>query len=129
NDAPFADYGVDSIVGVNLVRTINAELQIDLETVSLFEYSTVDELAGHILKNWGQEIAGQLAPVNGSSQESAHSATAAPAPAAVEIASAHRFIRTEPFADERNIFSAGEEDDAHSVSVEPIAIIGMSGRF
>ena len=60
DDAPFADYGVDSIIGVNLVRTISEALQIELDATSLFEYSTVDQLAEYILKNWGQHIAARL---------------------------------------------------------------------
>src|SRR5207244_5826895 len=47
-DAPLADYGVDSIIGVNLVRTLNEALNIELEPTKLFEYSTVDQLAQYI---------------------------------------------------------------------------------
>ena len=48
NDAPLAEYGVDSIIGVDLVRTINETLQIELETVGLFEHSTINALTQHI---------------------------------------------------------------------------------
>jgi acyl carrier protein len=35
HDAPVAEYGVDSIIGVDLIRTINETLQIELETMAL----------------------------------------------------------------------------------------------
>ena len=35
-DDSFSDYGVDSIIGVNLVQTINHALGIELQTISLF---------------------------------------------------------------------------------------------
>jgi len=43
-DIPVVDYGVDSIVGVNLVRTINEALDINLPLQAMFEQITVAEL-------------------------------------------------------------------------------------
>ncbi|HKO58210.1 MAG TPA: SDR family NAD(P)-dependent oxidoreductase, partial [Thermoanaerobaculia bacterium] len=110
NEAPFAEYGVDSIIGVNFVRSICETLQIELETTSLFEYSTVDDLAQYIDSKWGDQIAAQL----GSAQP-----VAVPAP--IEAAPpARRFVteqRPEPASDNR------------AVGFERIAVIGMSGRF
>jgi len=51
-DAPLAEYGVDSIIGVNLVRAINEALEIDLDPMKLFEYSTVDRLTEYIATLW-----------------------------------------------------------------------------
>jgi acyl carrier protein len=62
NDAPLPDYGVDSIVGVNLVRRIGEALQIPLEPSSLFEYHTVNQLTAHIAANWPDQIAAQVIP-------------------------------------------------------------------
>jgi amino acid adenylation domain-containing protein len=50
NDAPFAEFGVDSIIGVNLVRQISETLGIDLPLESLFEATNVSELAELIVK-------------------------------------------------------------------------------
>src|SRR5882724_4340599 len=71
-DASFADYGVDSIIGVNLVRTISEALQIELETTSLFDYSTVEQLTGHILQHWQSHIAARLAESQPAPQAPAH---------------------------------------------------------
>jgi acyl carrier protein len=57
HDTPLADYGVDSIVGVNLVRGISEALQIRMEPSSLFDHRTVDQLTNYILANWRQETA------------------------------------------------------------------------
>src|SRR5215475_967568 len=127
DDEPFADYGVDSIIGVNLVRTINQALQIELEATSLFEYSTVNQLTEYILKNWRQQIAGQLAQVQGISQKSRRSTDEAWSEA--DAPSERRFIRKDLFADARNRFSFERESDSGNTGAEPIAIIGMSGRF
>ncbi|MBW8688279.1 SDR family NAD(P)-dependent oxidoreductase [Chitinophaga rhizophila] len=56
SDRPFADYGLDSITGVSLVQKINKALAIDLQTTTLFDYSTVNELTGHIVETYGQQL-------------------------------------------------------------------------
>lgn len=43
-DIPVVDYGVDSIIGVNLVRTINEALNINLPLQAMFEQITSAEL-------------------------------------------------------------------------------------
>ncbi|HET8772333.1 MAG TPA: SDR family NAD(P)-dependent oxidoreductase, partial [Thermoanaerobaculia bacterium] len=73
HDTSLQDYGVDSIVGVNLVRRISETLQIPLEASSLFEYSTVDRLTGFILDNWQVQIAAQM-PRVAEPRQSGHSA-------------------------------------------------------
>ena len=126
DDEPFAEYGVDSIVGVNLVRAISEGLQIELETTSLFEFSTVDALAGHIHETWGAEIAAR----QGAKEEAPHGSNRRDAAAG--------FATAIPL-ESRFAVDAGRGDaDRHAVAHEPsplqrhdepIAIIGMSGRF
>ena len=55
-DRAFADYGVDSILGVNLVRQLNRVLGIDLPTTSLFEHRTVAGLAALIVAEFGERV-------------------------------------------------------------------------
>jgi acyl transferase domain-containing protein/SAM-dependent methyltransferase len=117
DDASFADYGVDSIVGVNLLRVISEALQIELETTSLFEYSTVEQLTHHVLTNWPERIAAQL-----SGQQPAAATAEEPAP--VAAAAEPQFVLTNRFDGAASAFA-----DADAISTEPIAIIGMSGRF
>ncbi len=126
NDAPFADFGVDSIIGVNFVRNLSEALQVELETTSLFEYSTVSQLADYIEKKWGDQIAAQLGPA-----QSAAPAVIQPAndsPEEVELRAPQRFETRERF-----VVAGGQSDpdesNASGAGREPIAIIGMSGRF
>src|SRR5689334_8936176 len=133
HDAPVAEYGVDSIIGVDLIRTINETLQIELETMALFEHSTVDQLAHYIWTNWQSVIAAQLAPVQSVSikADPAHGASAAGTPAKPEGILKHRFIQTESVAEAGQPTNSvpEQEDNRDNAGVEPIAIIGMSGRF
>jgi polyketide synthase PksN len=124
SDAPFADYGVDSIIGVNLVRTISEALHIELETTSLFEYSTVDQLAEYIATNWQQEIAAQLAPLQSAPPPAARPRDEARYEVRQPVES--RFAGGELFAEVPDV---RHEADPGRAGVEPIAIIGMSGRF
>ncbi|MBV8806683.1 MAG: hypothetical protein JO042_16615, partial [Sinobacteraceae bacterium] len=79
NDTPLADYGVDSVQAVNLVRTLNESLGIELKPTELFDHSTVSRLAAYITS---------------------------------QGASPMRVVAT-----------------TGPIAREPIAIIGMSGRF
>ncbi|UUZ86385.1 acyl carrier protein [Paenibacillus sp. P26] len=56
-DESFADYGLDSIIGVHLVQVLNQSLSIELETTSLFDYSSVNRLAAYILSDHGEGAA------------------------------------------------------------------------
>ncbi|MFZ5638598.1 MAG: SDR family NAD(P)-dependent oxidoreductase [Pseudomonadota bacterium] len=141
-DYPFADYGVDSIVGVNLVRTISETLQIELETTSLFEYSTVQQLSKYILTRWPNEVLAAMGHGGGSagtdeagadfgsadfeSADFESADTEGEAPTVVAFSGGR-------FAAEGIVVDADaeaiEEAPAVAGAVEPIAIVGMSGRF
>ncbi|HEX8617120.1 MAG TPA: SDR family NAD(P)-dependent oxidoreductase, partial [Thermoanaerobaculia bacterium] len=126
SDAPFADYGVDSIIGVNFVRTVSEALQIELETTSLFEYSTVDQLAEYIQKNWRDEIAARLGQTTIDEVVSTPEIVAAPIE--VKVRGAHRFMAHESLPGASGALTVNP-DESGAMAVEPIAIIGMSGRF
>jgi acyl carrier protein len=64
DEASMSDYGVDSIVGVNLVRSISEALQIPLEPSTLFDYRTVSQLTAYIVENWGSQIAALAVPLD-----------------------------------------------------------------
>ncbi|HXO70375.1 MAG TPA: phosphopantetheine-binding protein, partial [Bradyrhizobium sp.] len=48
-DRPFSEYGVDSIISVQLVNLINNSLGIKLSTIALFDYNTIDQLTKHVV--------------------------------------------------------------------------------
>lgn len=120
-DASFADFGVDSIIGVNVVRTISEALQIELETTSLFEYSTVDDLTRHILTNWSDQVAAQVSQ----HQEAPSASTSTPE----EMPAEHEHVGATRFADARSELDFDDAGEPGTAGIEPIAIIGMSGRF
>ena len=59
-DEPFADYGIDSLTGVHVVQVLNSLLKTDLETISLFDYSTVNALTGYIIAQYGDALCATL---------------------------------------------------------------------
>ena len=59
-DEPFADYGIDSLTGVHVVQVLNSLLKTDLETISLFDYSTVNALTGYIMAQYGDALCATL---------------------------------------------------------------------
>ncbi|HYC89890.1 MAG TPA: SDR family NAD(P)-dependent oxidoreductase [Thermoanaerobaculia bacterium] len=104
-DAPLAEYGVDSIIGVNLVRTINETLEVELEPSKLLDFNTIDALTGYIAERWQEPLAAKLPRVD-----------VAPEPVA----------EPQPMVEPRPV---EEPAAASEIGIEPIAIVGMSGRF
>ena len=107
-DESFSDYGVDSITGIKLVELINEILGIDLETTSLFDHSSVGELTRFIVSAYGDAVALKLKTGTGESDRF---------PVAADISQAK---------------AQGLQVAKHTTAPsarEPIAVIGMSGRF
>jgi polyketide synthase PksN len=115
NDVLFADYGVDSIIGVNLVRTLNDMLEIELEPTKLFEYNTVDQLAQYISTCGQEQTTVQPPQIQSVSPESSQSTDG---------------VSTEANASsEERIVNFVHESCSRHISADSIAIIGLSGRF
>ncbi len=116
-DAPLADYGVDSIIGVNFVRSLNEALNIELHPTKLFEYSTAEELTQYIATlspEPAQPVAVPSVPAT------------VVVPAEVEPILQRRFVGDDLLAE---AVTVDRESGARNLVAEPIAIIGMSGRF
>lgn len=111
-DYSFADYGVDSIIAVNLSNAINDACGTSLPTTTLFDYNSVAALSQFIAQNHGAEASRLLddnpreAPVP--PREVLRDDREAPLPAAV---------------------SSLRKTVAVATAEEPIAIVGMSARF
>lgn len=121
-DDSFADYGLDSISGVHIVNTLNERLQIEMKTTILFDYSSINQLAGYLLSAHKEAVVSAFSDrlaafyEQGSislerEEQAVHfeslqtKASAQPAEAAVSVRAEEAAVK------------------------EPIAIIGMSGRF
>ncbi|HWU88504.1 MAG TPA: SDR family NAD(P)-dependent oxidoreductase, partial [Kofleriaceae bacterium] len=109
--ASFADYGMDSIVGVGFVEALNRRLAIDLETTIIFDYSSVTRLSELIVSRHRDAL---------TVKRPAHvpAKLEAPPPPPPSVASAE--VRTE---------HAAVESSAQPLGREPIAIVGIAGRF
>jgi len=56
HDRQFSEYGVDSIIGVDLINVINEALGLTLRTTALFDYGNVKELAQFICDEHGPQL-------------------------------------------------------------------------
>ena len=118
-DESFSDYGLDSITGVNLVRVLDEQLGINLGTTALFDFSTATRLATHIVEQHGASL--RLPGVATSA-----SPAVAPVPVQPSVSSAPA---AEPWPVARPEVAEEKPPARPSFEREPIAIIGMSGRF
>ena len=124
-DVSFADYGLDSILGVHLVQNINQALAIALEATDLFDYSTVNQMTAHILSRYKDIISvtagpkGQMDLCNDPS---------------VPHHEKERMNSDGNRSHDRRISAEGTREEsvespAAAMSKDAIAIVGMSGRF
>jgi acyl transferase domain-containing protein/thioesterase domain-containing protein/acyl carrier protein/ubiquinone/menaquinone biosynthesis C-methylase UbiE len=107
-DVELSEYGLDSVVISHLVSMVNDALGVDLKPTALFEYPTLRGLAGHLTAEAGPGLAGRLGL-----QPAAKPAVREP-------------VREvpEPVAPPRPATTG-----RGGATGEPVAIIGMSGRF
>ncbi|AEI40434.1 SDR family NAD(P)-dependent oxidoreductase [Paenibacillus mucilaginosus] len=124
DEESFSDYGLDSIIGVNLVQVLNQAMDIDLDTTSLFDYSTVARLSAYILAEHREPAAQALAR-----QQAAPEAGQAALMNRAASRTAAEPERPGTRADAEGPAEAPLPSSAAPSAKEPIAIIGMSGRF
>jgi polyketide synthase PksN len=120
--APLENYGIDSIMAMNLTNRLE-ETFGSLSKTLFFEYQTIAELAEYFVQSHQARLAVLFAPPNKYNQPAgAWSAPAdPPSPARVALRSRSRIRR--PFQE------ASPTSGADSVDGDPIAIIGLSGRY
>lgn len=120
-DQSFRDYGVDSIIGVQLVETLNDAFAIGLDTTSLFDYSSIQALARYIVSAFDPVLADSdaienLHPVREERSTGRLQGVGAPA------AETGRFLPA-------ILPATGGEGAEEREFDRRIAIVGMSGRF
>ncbi|MBD1559673.1 SDR family NAD(P)-dependent oxidoreductase [Vibrio sp. S9_S30] len=103
-DESFADYGVDSITGVNVVQALNETLTLTLHSTCLFDYTNITRLADYIATQLPEQPENHMVEDVITAGEHADQSLSAPQSCAAA---------TMP--------STSSDDD--------IAIVGMSGRF
>ncbi|SMF97504.1 Acyl transferase domain-containing protein [Methylomagnum ishizawai] len=104
----FMDYGVDSILGLDLINRLNRRYGLSLSPTVVFEQPTVRDLARHLAQDHGVVVAPVQAP-----EPQPEAAAASPARPAFEPP------KPRP----------AQDRPTGPVQDEPIAVIGMAGRF
>ncbi|MBU6399042.1 MAG: SDR family NAD(P)-dependent oxidoreductase, partial [Verrucomicrobia bacterium] len=112
-ESAFSEYGVDSIIGVDVIQKLNAGLEIELRTTALFDYPNVSSLAGFIARSFPNAVS----PASG---------RAAVEPVAL-LVSASRSGREGGAQPEQAEFP--ETAPATAAVPRGVAVIGMAGRF
>jgi len=58
-DAPYTEFGVDSILSVEIIKRLNDKFAIELRTTDLFNYPTIRQLVDHIVAEFSHAIEAQ----------------------------------------------------------------------
>lgn len=134
SDTTFEEYGIESVMVVAITRRLE-ETFGELAKTLFFEFQTIRELAGFLAREYPQPAA-EPAPAPAVVKAEPIVAVAAPAPVAVAAApvpvqaAAPVVDAAEPGAAMPCAFLLADEPAAApKPQDEPIAIIGMSGRF
>ncbi|MEX1830106.1 SDR family NAD(P)-dependent oxidoreductase, partial [Luteibacter sp. CQ10] len=115
---PFAELGLDSIIGVEWLRAVNAHFHLRLPTAKIYDCPTLAQMAAHVvqvLERQDEPMAVKTpVPTVGDAvrEDIASAAAAPPEPPRAADAAVHDDIGR-----------------ARNVVLEPIAIVGMSGRY
>ncbi|KAF3469293.1 SDR family NAD(P)-dependent oxidoreductase [Streptomyces sp. Tu 3180] len=124
----FADYGVDSILGVELTQQLSTDLGISLSVTDLFDHSSVRALAGYVVEHHldasSPLLAGPLSTV-ALTPEATLTPEAPPTPVPEPAAPPAAVTVPASAGTLRPAVPAAVPDPAG----EAVAVIGMSGRF
>lgn len=52
----FTDLGLDSIVGVEWIKTINKEFSLELSSTKVYDYATINKLTGYLISELGDQL-------------------------------------------------------------------------
>ncbi|MGI6668749.1 MAG: SDR family NAD(P)-dependent oxidoreductase [Acetivibrionales bacterium] len=127
---PFTDFGVDSVLAVEIINRLNEKLSISLRTTDIFNYSTISSFRDHILKDFGESLSLDATDIAGGYACAEGTGVAAPTGGKPEEAADKdsegttgnymRFYAEKPGHQKRDTWTESSAD---------IAIIGMSACF
>jgi acyl transferase domain-containing protein/acyl carrier protein/SAM-dependent methyltransferase len=135
-DTSFSEYGVDSLVGINLINLINQKSHLTLSTTVLFDYDTVERLCQYIVREHSVTLRAWLKEHTQSGEVQSRVGTGlAPVRHTLLTSSSLDDTRTGAslvptrFSLVEQYWEVASQPQIVPPSHEPIAIIGMSGRF
>lgn len=117
----FADYGLDSILSVGLVKQLNEHLSIDLKTSALFDHPNVNQLSTHI------ESTFDIQPLSVNAPDKKHD-THHEKKHETQHKTQVKLNKTQQTSPQSSAHHHNRPDNNRSDSSD-IAIIGMSGCF
>ncbi|SDX41012.1 SDR family NAD(P)-dependent oxidoreductase [Lysobacter enzymogenes] len=118
--APLERYGIDSILAMDLTGQLERSFG-SLPKTLFFEYQSIAELAGYFVRDHAPRLGALLAPAS-----AAATPAPAPVPASQPLPAAAPLASLRPAR--RRARAAASAADAPP-SREPIAIVGLSGRY
>lgn len=135
-ERPFTDLGLDSVVGVEWIRSLNPRLGIELAAARLYDFPSIATLARHVLELMPAAPAAPVAAVPAAAASAAKPAAApAPTPEAAPVAPAAAAVPVQAAA--TAVVSAAVAASAvvpaavvaPAVPAGAIAIVGMAARY
>ncbi len=117
--APFQQYGFDSVIMINLVRSLEKEFE-GLPATLFFEYQNINDLADFFVNNYASHFTSIEVPTV------AADVTASNEKALGNIAIAQSTAAVIPAENHKQSLSFSEHQ---SVAKEDIVIVGVSGRY
>lgn len=125
DERSLSEYGVDSIIAVNLINSVNKKLSISLKTTDLFDYNNVRLLTDYIIQEHKSSLITLLSEnVREYEDKEVMGANVFPSNEEKDHGNIRRRVYNRFRKDEKN-----REIDNNIQGKEPIAIIGMSSRF
>ncbi|KZW99784.1 hypothetical protein JL49_15650 [Pseudoalteromonas luteoviolacea] len=122
----FADYGVDSILAIQMLDEINAKFDLNLPATLLFDYPSIETLSKHIIAEHSDKAMALLP-----AQSQNNSCTATQTIEYAISADNTRSLRKHRSHNKASQSETQEQENTKSIPANSgkIAIIGMSGQF
>jgi len=117
-DTPYIDFGIDSILAIEMVNRIDRRLNIGLRSTDLFNYPTIRKLSVYILDSYNEAIRAAVTAI-GTGQAPRED---------VQQPEATREMAGPPPSRWTDFYPAPAQEQTGAIP-QPIAVIGMSGRF
>ncbi|KID58857.1 hypothetical protein JF50_03130 [Pseudoalteromonas luteoviolacea] len=121
-DESFADYGVDSILAIQMLDEINAKFNVNLPATLLFDYPSIDTLSAYIIAEHKEQVVAVM-PAQSDSNASEQAVEAQPSPDSTHNLRKHSSHSKVVQAEQENLTTQAPTHRGK------IAIVGMSGQF
>lgn len=130
--ASFTDFGVDSVLAVEIINQVNETLNIQLRTTDLFNYVSIRQLTDYILEEFSDDI--RVVPLPQVTNITTNYKSIVGHQQVSHVK--HEFKQARQLVDELESYNENTQRKSHVSDTEnvssdhgEIAIVGMSGQF